>query len=121
MVERLLTIALDQFATYVSNILVQHLPTKKNSMAYLYLGLVLVPPLSMYRPMRQGMMESSFSVEQLMDQTSLLLALETMASTMLMAGMETEPTGISVVLPKGQSKGPTMETMEMPPLLQQQP
>ena len=42
------------------NILVQHLPTKKSSMAYLYLGLVLVPPLSMYRPMRQGMMESSF-------------------------------------------------------------
>ena len=75
----------------------------------------------MYRLMKQGMIESSFLVEQLMDQTSLLLAQETTASTMLMAGMEMEPTGISVVLPKGQSKGPTMETMEMLLLLQQRP
>ena len=64
MVEQLLTIALDQFATYVSNTLVQLLPTKKNSMEFLYLVLVLELLLSMLRPTKQGMMASNSLVEQ---------------------------------------------------------
>ena len=51
----------------------------------------------------------------------LSLDLEMMALTMPMDGMEMEPTGISVALPKVQSKDPTMETMETLHLLQQRP